>query len=115
MVFHVTSVILTEVAAPVPFPSGATWNQIHLMGAGAIALYCERLQLGGFSTNASQARQGRKEVNLLHSITAESMLLQKGKANSFCLLFAKLRAKEQGVVSYIYTVLPTPRIMSGAQ
>lgn len=46
-----------------------------------MALYCERLQLGGFACNASQAPRGRKGVNLLHTITAESMLLQKGEAN----------------------------------
>ena len=70
------------------FPSGATRNQIQLMGAGATALYCERLQLGGFSSNASQARQGKNEVHLLRAITADSLWLQKGKATllAFCLL-----------------------------
>lgn len=85
------------------------------MGTGATALYCERLQLGGFSSNASQARQGKREVNLLHAVTADSVLLQKGKANISCLLFARLSVTEQQVEPCIDTVFPPPRIMPEAQ
>ena len=76
MIFRVTSVILTEVAAPPLYHGGGggTWNQDYLMGAGTIARYSKHLQLGGSSSDASQARPGRKEVNLLHAITAEAIL-----------------------------------------
>ena len=100
---------------PRSFPSGATRNQIQLMGAGATALYCECLQLGGFSSNASQARQGKNEVNLLRAITAGSIRLQKGKATllAVCLLDSLRQSSKQQPC--IGTVFPTPRIMPAAQ
>lgn len=64
MTLHVTSVILAEVAAP------------PLYHGGDIARYSEHLQLGGDSSDASQAQPGRKGVNVLRAVTTEAIFFQ---------------------------------------
>lgn len=116
MIFHVTSVMLTEVAAPSPFLEGITWSQNHLTGAGTIALYSEHLQLGGFSSDASQARAGqRRGESPSHNNSRGYIASKRAGPTMFCLLSARLPAREQGVQCPLFILgFPAMRILPGA-